>query len=115
MMSPFKRSPVDDRHEIALLPAGTKSFPSQRRVFGTSDILFAFAVISVPLAVFSAALIGIVLGFRVQHSAASMPTLGTEEYEPGVYYVRISSTTFVLLASFSSSIVPTIIGFVMFL
>jgi hypothetical protein len=89
-------------------PAYTKMDPPQKR---TSEIWFSFAVIAVPLVSLSAMLLGIVLYFRVQRSTSSSFT--TEEDEPGVYYVRISATTLVLLASFSSSVAPTLIGFLM--
>jgi hypothetical protein len=91
-------------------PPGYK--PTETRC--SSEIWVTFAIITVPLVVLSATLVAIVLHLRVKHTEQlSFPPLGTVVDEPGVYYVRISATTLVLLASFSSTVAPTLVGFLM--
>jgi len=85
---------------------------------GTTDILVALAIIFIPLTLFSALLLGIVFQRRIQYlpPSSSLSTLDDSElYSTNAYYVRISSTTVVLLASFSSSIAPTLVSFFMVL
>jgi hypothetical protein len=101
----------------ATRPRSTSTAPPAYRppeTRSSSEIWFAFAIITVPLVVLSATLVAIVLHYRVEHTQElSFPLLGTEVDEPGVYYVRISATTLVLLASFSSAVAPTLVGFLM--
>jgi hypothetical protein len=80
------------------------------------EIMRAFIIIFFPLASLSAALIGIVRARRVQSmhfSSSSALDMNGDENEPGVYLVRINSTTLVLLASFCSSLAPSLVVFVM--
>ena len=78
-------------------------------------ILVTMGVISLPLFIFSTSLIGLVFSYQIKHieSSSSFLNHNIPKNEPGVYYVRISSTTLALLASLSSSIAPALVGFVM--
>lgn len=82
---------------------------------GKGEIWLALGVISIPLVVISSLLLGIVFIRRVQptKSTSSALAINTNEQEPRVYYVQISSTTLVLLASFSSTISSILVGFIM--
>lgn len=79
------------------------------------EIYVALGAIAIPLFIFSTSLIALVFIRRVRNNQTPSSSLsfGIEEDEPGVYYVRVSSTTLVLLASLSSSIAPTLVGFFM--
>jgi hypothetical protein len=91
-----------------------EKLPASKRAGGrTTEISVALAVISAPLFLVSAALIGLVAIRRVKQQSSSSEIFAVEQDEPSVYYVNISSTTLVLLASFSSTLAPTLVGFVM--
>lgn len=79
------------------------------------NMVVALTLVAFPLAIFSVSLVFLVLERRVRHTPPSAPSLSfqCEEDEPGVFYVRIGSTTLVLLGSFSSSIAPVLVGFAM--
>lgn len=82
---------------------------------GKGEIWLALGVISIPLVVISSLLLGIVFSRHVQptESTSSALVINANEHESNVYYVRISSTTLVLLASFSSTISSILVGFIM--
>ena len=82
---------------------------------GKGEIWLALGVISIPLVVISSLLLGIVFIRRVHpmESTSSALAINANEHESNVYYVRISSTTLVLLASFSSTISSILVGFIM--
>ena len=82
---------------------------------GKSEIWVALGVVSIPLVIVSGLLLGIIFTRRVRptESASSALAFNVNEDESNAYYVQISSTTLVLLASFSSTIASIIVGFVM--
>lgn len=82
---------------------------------GKGEILLGLGVISIPLVAISSLLLGIVFIRRVHptESTSSALAINANEQEPRVYYVQISSTTLVLLASFSSTIASILVGFIM--
>ena len=75
------------------------------------DIILCFAAIFIPFAVLSAVLVGVVLVFRVTIAPSSISGSSLEKTDTDVYYVDISATTLVLIASYSSTIASLIIGF----
>jgi Zn-dependent protease with chaperone function len=82
---------------------------------GTAEILLSFVAAFLPFIIFPAVLLGIVFIRRIQltQTSLSSSSLNSNENEDGVYYVAISSTTLVLMASFSSSMPSIVVGFVM--
>jgi hypothetical protein len=84
---------------------------------GKTEILLTVGVIVIPLSIISAVLLGVVFLRRIEYPETSSTGLdsNTGTNEAGVYYVRVSSTTLVLLASFSSSVSTILISFFMLL
>lgn len=79
------------------------------------DIAFSFIIITVPMLLFAALLLGLVFHFRVTHNGSLHKQLqlhGTTD-EPRVYYVNLSATVLVFIASWSSSLAPMLVGFVL--
>jgi len=94
---------------------------NQRSDPGTKDILLAVGLVSIPLISLSALLLGIVYFRRVSpppNSSSMNPLLSSVRVVSSyndAFYIKLSPTTFVLLSSFSSSIVPSLVGFLMVL
>ena len=94
---------------------------SKRMTGGTFEIIFALAMVCLPLIAISLFLMGIVFWFRVQTgllstsllSVSSAASLDPVQTDPNAYYVRISATTLVLLASFSSTVAISVVSFSM--
>ena len=81
----------------------------------TSDIIFRFSVITFPMLIFAGALLGLVFYYRVTHNDPPYPHLqvpGATD-EPGIYYVNLSVTHFTFIASWSSTLAPMLVGFVL--
>lgn len=104
------------RHEHDLVgkkPVGEyhHTSPGKGRTFLIDDKIFLFAsMISIPLLLLSAVVIGIIIHNRVEQSQSSLPTSSSiAQEDQNVYYVDFSATRLVLLASFSSSIVGFLI------
>lgn len=104
-------------------PRPAEGSSSKRMTGGTFDILSATTIVCLPLIAISLLLIGIVFLFRVQSGQLSTSQLGVlsaasldpVQTDPTAYYVRISATTVVLLASFSSSVAISVVSFLMML
>ena len=95
-------------------PASSQSYSLWTH--GTQTIFLSLAVISIPLTLFTALLIGIVFHYRLQRnhpSSLSYLSSLTQDDEPNVYYVQFSATKLVLLASVSSSVAPILTSFFM--
>lgn len=78
------------------------------------EILLAFCIITVPMVVFSGLLLGLVFHFRVVHNefiSKNLSFTGVRN-EPNVIYVKISATTLTTVASWSSTVAPILVGFV---
>jgi hypothetical protein len=82
---------------------------------GTGEILLTLATISIPPIVVSGFLLGLVFLRRVQQTPSPLSALApsTNENDTNVYYVHVSSTLLVLLASFSSTIASALVGLAM--
>jgi hypothetical protein len=78
---------------------------------GFSDISLSFALAFLPLLILSAALLVVVFLYQVdQHGPSPRLAGAVDQLESGVYYVRISSATFVLIASYCSTVAPLLVG-----
>jgi len=81
----------------------------------TSDIVFSAVVTTIPILILSSALLALVFGLRVVQEP-SIFAQGQQDQtldESGVYYVHISSTYLVFIASLSSSLVPMLATFLL--
>ncbi|KAI8632831.1 hypothetical protein F5Y19DRAFT_462619 [Xylariaceae sp. FL1651] len=79
------------------------------------DIWTAFAISTIPMLTFSAVLLGLVYSYRVKHSAnidERLQSPATSD-EPGVYYVNLSATVLIFISSWSSSLGPLLLSFLM--
>jgi hypothetical protein len=80
-----------------------------RRMGGRySGIFWNFVMLTIPMLFFVAVLLGLIFRYRIP-----FPNLRllVEPNEGGVYYVRLSSTILVFIASWSSSLAPTLATF----
>jgi len=103
-------------------PTQMQRSSSKRMTGGTFEILSAMAMVCLPLIAISLLLLGIVFWFRMQSglstsqlSVLSAASLDPVQTDPSAYYVHISATTLVLLASFSSSVAISVVSFSMVL
>ena len=99
-----------------LLMAG-RSFPKKNSRAYT-EIVLACLVISIPMLVLSAGLLGIIYAFRVVQPEADLSYPGPSDgvdIDPSAYLVNYSATRLITIASWSSSIAPLLPGFVMIL
>jgi hypothetical protein len=80
-----------------------------------SDIVFSAVVTTVPIIILSGSLLALVFDLRViqEPSIFAQGQQGQTSNEAGVYYVRISSTYLVFIASLSSSVVPMLATFLL--
>jgi hypothetical protein len=83
----------------------------------TGLIFVSVFMISAPLTVFTAFLIGIVFKYRLQPIESSSPSylsdLNPQYNQSGIYYVEFSATKLVVLASVSSTVAPLLASFFM--
>ena len=97
-----------------LLMAG-RSFPKKNSRAYT-DIVFACLIISIPMLVLSAGLLGFIYAYRVIQTESDIlfpePSDGIDN-DPSAYLVNYSATRLITIASWSSSVAPLLPGFVM--
>ncbi|KAF3396084.1 hypothetical protein F1880_007227 [Penicillium rolfsii] len=77
------------------------------------EILIAFAVMTLPLLIFSGILLGLVFHYRIEQNdfLSSDLAFDSDQDNPNVYFVRISATTLTTIASWSSTVAPILVGF----
>lgn len=77
------------------------------------EILIAFAVMTLPMLIFSGLLLGLVFHYRITQNDFTSGDLAfdSNQNDPNVYFVRISATTLTTVASWSSTIAPILVGF----
>jgi hypothetical protein len=77
------------------------------------EILIAFAVMTLPMLIFSGLLLGLVFHYRITQNDFTSGDLAfdSNQNDPNVYFVRISATTLTTVASWSSTIAPLLVGF----
>src|SRR5436190_17243935 len=93
-------------------PATASSFPDGSSIKSSeiANIIYKFAAISIPFIALSGILVAIIFLYRVPNNIQiHSDLLPGEIHEKNVYYVRINSSTLVLLGSFSSSIASILI------
>jgi hypothetical protein len=79
-----------------------------------ADILFSFFVAAVLMTVFSAVLLGMVFHHRVQRNSEVSPRLrdsASEADDSSVVFVNLNATLLIFIASWSSSLAPSLAGF----
>ncbi|KAL1997565.1 hypothetical protein VTN02DRAFT_1490 [Thermoascus thermophilus] len=79
-------------------------------------IAWNWAVVTIPIALLTAALLGLVFAFRVRHPPIPFEALrvaGIDDDEPGVFLVDLRSSVLLFLASWASSLAPLLSGFLM--
>jgi hypothetical protein len=82
-----------------------------------SDILFSFFIVAVLLTVFSAVLLGMVIIYRVRPGDAAAASLRQRSQhennndDAGVIFVNLNATFLIFIASWSSSLAPSLAGF----
>ncbi|KAJ9663076.1 hypothetical protein H2198_001068 [Neophaeococcomyces mojaviensis] len=84
------------------------------RIHGrVKEILIAFAVMTVPMIVFSALLLGLIFHYRVVQNAFASENLAfsSGQDDSDVFFVKISATTLITIASWSSTVAPILVGF----
>src|SRR2546423_4653272 len=65
------------------------------------DIAFSFSIVTIPMFLFTGFLLGLVYHYRITHNDVSFETLqvaGTTD-EAGIYYVNLSATILIFIAS----------------
>jgi hypothetical protein len=79
------------------------------------DIWTAFSIVTIPMLVFSAVLLALVYKYRVTHASNTNENLKSSATsdEAGVYYVNLSATVLIFISSWSSSLGPLLLGFLM--
>jgi hypothetical protein len=77
-----------------------------------NDILLHATLLTLPMLVFSGALLGLVFAYRIRPSQSDIDGLGLGSglYESGVIYVDFSATRLIFIASWSSTAAPLLIG-----
>jgi hypothetical protein len=90
----------------------TRYRPGARMKGRYTEILFSFLVITVPMIVFSGLLLGLIFYYRVvpNESPSVNLTLRTPQYDD-YFLVKLSSTTLITVASWSSTVAPILVGF----
>lgn len=87
---------------------------SGRRMRGRYlDILFSFLVMTIPMLAFSALLLGLIYQYRIvrrEFPSENLSFVGRDD-EASAVYVRLSATTLITVASWSSTIAPLLVGF----
>jgi hypothetical protein len=78
------------------------------------NILLSFFVMTVPMIAFSALILGLVYRYRVVHNDFIQENLRFDrgQDESDVIYVKLSATILTTIASWSSTVAPILVGFV---
>lgn len=86
---------------------------SEKRIVGKYETILGYALIlTLPLLILAAALVGLVFHYRVQHNDVSnvLRSAATVD-EPGVFYVNINSTYLMKVASLASTVATSLAAF----
>lgn len=77
-----------------------------------SDLGLSFVVLTIPMLLFSVCLIGLVFHFRLTPPSKIFENLYVDGQDnAGVYYINLSATFLVFIASWSSSLARALTGF----
>jgi hypothetical protein len=82
---------------------------------GIGSIFLSLAIVSVPLALFSGVLLALVFRYRITQSTSPFSDLrlANGENDSLYYYVNFPAARLIFVASWSSSVAPTLVSFVM--
>ena len=77
------------------------------------EILIAFAVMTLPMIIFSGLLLGLVFKYRITQNdfISSDLAFDSDQNDSSAYFVQISATTLTIVASWSSTIAPILVSF----
>ena len=77
------------------------------------EILIAFSVMTLPMLIFSAPMLGLIFHNRITQNDFSSSGLAFEpnQNDPNAYFVQISATTLTTVASWSSTVGPILVRF----
>jgi len=81
-----------------------------------TDIISAFFIITIPMVAFSGLLLGLIYSHRVEIKSSTISNLSpstTQVLDNSAILVDMSSTTLTLIASWSSTVAPLLLGFVL--
>lgn len=78
-----------------------------------TNILIAFTIMTVPMILFSSLLLGLVYHYRVVQNGFVSQNLAFDsgQVDSNVFFVKISATTLIAIASWCSTIAPILVGF----
>lgn len=118
MKSPYHhgRGPEPDHTYQPTVPTLTTEVPNpSTRIRGVvGDIWLACMISSIPLVVFSALLLGLVLHYQVTpHSPIFSKFKAAASTDHNAIYVDLSATTLIIVASWSSTMAPLILPFLL--
>jgi len=94
-------------------PVASDAPPASRMRGRVKEILIAFAVMTIPMIAFSAILLGLVYRYRVPENTFASDNLAfsSQQDDSSVFFVKISATTLITIASWSSTAAPILVGF----
>jgi hypothetical protein len=109
------RETTGDDASSSMLPHDSAHYLGKEKRMGGrfSDIALSSLILTIPMLLFVCVLLGLVFHYRVQPKGVPFENLklsGSQD-EKGVYYVNISSTVLVFIASWSSSLAPALGSF----
>jgi hypothetical protein len=78
-----------------------------------ADILVAFTIMTIPMILFSALLLGLVYHYRIVQNAFVSENLAFDsgQDDSNSFFAKISATTLIVIASWCSTIAPILVGF----
>jgi hypothetical protein len=87
--------------------------PSVRIGGRVREIVVAFLVMTVPMTIFSGLLLGLIFYYRIIQNEFAFSNLAFDSghNDAGYIFVRLSATTLIVIASWSSTIAPILVGF----
>lgn len=113
-MMEIRETTAEDASSDMLPHQSAHDFGIEKRMGGRySDIALSFLILTIPMLLFVCVLLVLVFHYQVQSKGAPYENLKLLEQqdEKGVYYVNISSTILVFIASWSSSLAPMLASF----
>jgi uncharacterized membrane protein YecN with MAPEG domain len=113
--SPLTPSPASRTHKESTYRVSEHAVCDGQQSLGGryGSIFLSFFVVTLPMLAFSAVLLGLVMKYRVQYSAGPYTNLEMQgfAYSSGSYYVDLSATFLIFVASWSSSVATIAAGF----
>ncbi|KAK5063183.1 hypothetical protein LTR84_005260 [Exophiala bonariae] len=97
----------------AVAPMASHDQPTTRIHGRVKEIMIAFAVMTIPMTIFSALLLGLIFHYRVVQNPFVSDDLAFDAGQDvsSVVFVKISATTLITIASWSSTTAPILVGF----